>query len=501
MENWCKSLVFGFLAVNLFALLCVSCVDEQEYASGGDVKLAFGCDTLSFDTIFTTVGSTTKTVMVYNNEDKPILIERISLREGANSFFKLNVDGNVSSVVKNVEVGAKDSLYIFVRVELNPNNQSNPLLIEDAIEFDFNGGYQSVLLHAYGQDAYYHKPTHYLLGGETDTIHYSLANEGGETAGVEVSGGEIRWKSDKPHVIIGTCVVDSAFTLKLEANTRVHLGKDSEFWVYKDGSLQAVGDISAPVVFQSTRWDAHYSYTAGQWGMLRFIAGSRDNQLENVIIKNNTIGILVDTCVNASPTLKMRNTRIENCSYIGLYARGARVEGENVIVQNCGNYTLALTLGGRYNFVHSTFYNSWRYSTRTKPVLILNDYYLDVNDAVQYRPIEQANFYNCIVYGSLSEEELEFDLLQGGLTSYRFENCILKTKKYASDPNFVNCIFKDPQFENPSEGDLRPKATSPAIGAGNGVWSYNIPYDIFGTYRPDPPTIGAIEYQPLPEEE
>ncbi len=168
--------MFGFLAVNLFALLCTSCVDEQEYAGGEGVKLAFGCDTLSFDTIFTTVGSTTKTVMVYNHEDKPILIDRISLREGANSFFKLNVDGNTSAVVKNVELGAKDSLFIFVRVELNPNNQSNPLLIEDAIEFDFNGGYQSVLLHAYGQDAYYHKPMYHLLSGDSDRIHYSLAN-------------------------------------------------------------------------------------------------------------------------------------------------------------------------------------------------------------------------------------------------------------------------------------------------------------------------------------
>ncbi len=494
-----KGIIFLFVFANILGGLLSSCVDEQEYASGQSVELAFACDTLSFDTIFTTVGSTTKTLMVYNKEDKPILIDRISLREGTNSFFKLNVDGDTSRVVKNIEVGAMDSLYIFVRVELNPNNQSNPLLIEDAIDFVFNGKSSSVLLHAYGQDAYYHKPTHYLLSG-TDTIHYSLANDGGQTAGCEVSGGEIRWKTDKPHVVIGTCVVDSAFTLKLEANTRVHLCKDSEFWVYKDGSLQAVGDISQPVVFQSTRWDAHYAYTAGQWGCVRFIAGSKDNYLENVIIRNNTIGILVDTCVNASPTLTMRNTRVENCSYIGLYSRGATIEAQNLIVQNCGSYVLALSIGGKYNFVHSTFYNSWRYATRTKPCLLLNDYYIDVNDAIQYRPIEQANFYNCIITGSLSEEEMELDLLQGGFSSYYFENCIVKTKKYANSTDFVNCIFKDPKFVEASEGDLRPASGSVAIGAGSGVWSYSVPYDIYGTYRPDPPTIGAIEYVELPSE-
>jgi hypothetical protein len=49
-------------------------------------------------------------------------------------------------------------------------------------------------------------------------------------------------------------------------------------------------------------------------------------------------------------------------------------------------------------------------------------------------------------------------------------------------------------FVNSAEGDLNLQATSAAIGAGNGVWSYSVPYDINGNYRSDPPCIGAMEY-------
>lgn len=492
--------IFGVIFLTLVSSVFFSCVDEGEYASGDGVSLSFDNDTLSFDTIFTTFGSVTKKLMVYNNESKPLKIDYVKLKNGASSFFRLNVDASTDLVVRDVEIGAKDSLYIFVRVELNPNDQSNPLLVEDEIIFGFNGKTQRVLLHAYGQDVYYHEPKHYLLSENPasssgyDTIWYSLAEEGGDRSGCLVNGNEITWKNDKPHVILGTCVVDSAYTLNLTSGTRLCFDKESEFWVYKDGTLNAVGETSMPIRFESMRNDEHYASTAGQWGCVRFIAGSKDNVLDNVIIKNNIIGVLVDTCVNQSPTISMKNTRIENCSYIGVYSRGARIEGQNVIVQNCGNYTLALTMGGSYEFVHCTFANYWRYATRTKACLLLNDYYVDVNYNVQYRPVDKADFYNCIVYGSLAEEEIELDLLEGGISRYRFENCVLKSKDKSLDGNFVSCIFADPLFKDPAEGDLRVGVSSPAIGAGNGAWSYGVPFDINGVYRPDPPTIGALEY-------
>lgn len=489
--------VFFFLG---FAF--TSCVDEGDYTTSSSVELKFSSDTLSFDTVFTTIGSTTKILMVYNKENQAVKIDRIKLGGGVASYYRLNVDGDTSLVAKDIEIGAKDSLYVFVRLELDYNNQSNPLLVEDSIEFFFNNKHQKVLLQAFGQDAYYHKPSHYLLSqnqsGGYDTIWFSMAHENPESCGVIVNGNDIEWKNDKPHVVLGVCAVDSAYTLNLSANTKIHFQNSAEFWVYKDATLKAEGDVSQPIVFQGLRLDEYYKDIPGQWGCVRFMAGCKDNVLNNVVVKNATIGILVDTCVTNNPTIEILNTKIENCSYIGLYSRGAVLDMKNSLVQNCGSYLLALTLGGSYQFVHCTFANYYNYKTRTTPSLYFNDYYLDINYNVQYRAIERVEFYNSIVYGALSETEIEFDMIEQSLSTIRFDYCLAKYDVDNQNMNlFTNSIFnEEPLFIDASQGDLHLQENSPCIGKGSGVWGYNLPYDIEGNYRLDPPSIGAYEYKP-----
>jgi hypothetical protein len=497
---------FNFLISAIICLILgfsfISCVDENDYTSSPAVELKFSADTLMFDTVFTTIGSTTKILMVYNKENQAVKIDRIKLGGGVASYYRLNVDGDTSLVAKDIEIGAKDSLYIFVRLELDYNNQSNPLLIEDSIEFIFNNKSQKVLLQAFGQDAYYHKPSHYLLSqnqsGGYDTIWFSMAHENPESCGVIVNGNDIEWKNDKPHVVLGVCAVDSAYTLNLNANTKIHFQNSAEFWVYKDATLKAEGDVSQPIVFQGLRLDEYYKDIPGQWGCVRFMAGCKDNVLNNVVVKNATIGILVDTCVTNKPTIEILNTKIENCSYIGLYSRGAVLDMKNSLIQNCGSYLLALTLGGNYQFVHCTFANYYNYKTRTTPSLYFNDYYLDVNENVQYRAIERAEFYNSIVYGALSETELEFDMIEQSLSAIRFDYCLAKYDVDNQNVNlFTNSIFnEEPLFVDVSQGDLHLQENSPCIGKGSGVWGYNLPYDIEGNYRLDPPSIGAYEYKP-----
>lgn len=489
----------NFLMAIIVALLCasafVSCTNEEKYSSSDKITLQFSSDTITFDTIFTTIGSVTKQIRVFNPENDPVKLSYITVASGNTSYFRLNVDGDTSLVAKDVVIGAKDSLFIFVRVELDKNNQSNPLLIEDSIIFAFNGKTQSVLLMAYGQDAYYHKPTHSLKLGE-QTIQYSLANEGAEEVGVTVSGNYITWKTDKPHVILGTCVVDSAFTLDLSDNTLIYMGNNSDFWVYTDGTLKANGTISNPVVFQSLRTQDRYADIPGQWGKIWLWAGSKDNQMENVVVKNATIGIVVDTCINNNHTLEIKNTRIENCSSIGLYARGADIYAENLLIQNTGSYSLALSLGGSYEFIGSTIANYWSYSkTRTDAALILNDWYEANDGSIQARKIEKCDFHNCIIYGSLFENEIEFDLAENLGSSYSFDHCLIKSTLIKNNnQNIVSCIFnKDPMFVDVAEGDLHLEDSSPAISAGNGIYNNIVPYDIFGTYRLDPPCIGALE--------
>ena len=56
-------------------------------------KLEFSTDTVIFDTVFTTVGSITKQLKVYNTHKQPIIISNIYLAGGSNSKYRMNVDG------------------------------------------------------------------------------------------------------------------------------------------------------------------------------------------------------------------------------------------------------------------------------------------------------------------------------------------------------------------------------------------------------------------------
>lgn len=484
----------------------VGCTDEEKYSENKGIVLTFSQDTISFDTIFTAMSSITKQVRIFNPDKEAIKIDYITLGSGSNSYFRLNVDGDTSLVAKDLTIDGQDSIFVFVRCNIDIQNQNNPVLIEDSIIISFNDKQQKVLLMAYGQDAYYHKPTHVLSQGDSQ-IKYSLANEG-DDCGVILNGNNITWKNDKPHVIIGTCVVDSAFTLNLQSGTKVCMANNSDFWVYKQGSLNAIGTTSEPIYFQGIRNNTRYLSMAGQWGKVWMMAGSKDNNLENVRIKNATIGLVVDTNVSNNPTCKLLNVSIENCSSVGLYARGSYIEGKNVIIQNTASHCLALGLGGNYQFIGCTFANYWSYdNNRNDAVLLLNDWYTASDGSIINRPIEKAEFYNCIIYGSMYEEEIEFDLLGNNAqnidgtnpTTWLFDHCLIKSKRISNGmTNVSNCIFnRDPLFVDVSTNDLRLNNNSPAIKSGDGIWNTLISQDFYGNYRLDPPSIGAIEYQQL----
>lgn len=487
----------------------VSCINEEEYNKDGSVVLKFSEDTISFDTIFTTMGSVTKKITVHNRESEAIKIDRISLGAGAMSYFRFNADGDSGAVVNNVEIGAKDSIMIFVRVELEPNNDNNPLLIQDSLVFTFNGKQQNVQLLAYGQDAYYHKPEPHSFynqtTGEYTTLSCSLASDTSAGSGVELNGTEIVWKTDKPHVVVGSCVLAGNYTLNLESGTRIHMANNSGLTVLSGATLKAMGSLNEPVLFTSVRTQGRYSDIAGQWNGVYLSAGSKNNEMNYCTIKNAIIGLTVDTCVTqriddnnfSAPTLKIGNSTIENNSVYGMYLRGAVVDGYNLIVQNSGSYNVGLAMGGNYRFVYCTFVNYWfSNSTRNDATLVLNDWYKAQGGVEIVRPLYNAEFHNCVIYGNLASEEIEFDLKQRDNIPYSFDHCLLKTSLFSNTSSFSNmCLFNlDPKFKDVYENDVNPTSDSPLIGNADGNWNYMVPMDIYNNYRGTYPTIGAVEY-------
>ena len=119
------SILFFIVAVSLSM---VSCKKNNLLSKK---NLSFSVDTLVFDTVFTTIGSTTKQFKIYNNESKTVQIDEIELVGGESSPFRMNVDGLMGTKMTNIKLEGKDSLFVFVEVTLDINSQSLPLIIED----------------------------------------------------------------------------------------------------------------------------------------------------------------------------------------------------------------------------------------------------------------------------------------------------------------------------------------------------------------------------------
>ena len=106
------------VALLLLALLAGACTDYESFTQNTSAHLEFSADTIAFDTIVSTVPSTTKTLTVYNRNSSGLRISSVQLADGASSHFRVNVDGEWLSQGKGEDfrVYRKDS--IIVRIEV-----------------------------------------------------------------------------------------------------------------------------------------------------------------------------------------------------------------------------------------------------------------------------------------------------------------------------------------------------------------------------------------------
>ena len=437
------------LAVCLLPLLVTSCMKEDDWHTEV-AELDFSCDTMAFDTVFTQMGTTTRQFKVYNHTANAVRISEVTLQEGTASRFRLNVDGDTNMVARNVDIAAGDSIFIFVRANINPNQQTEPFLIEDAVLFRFDNGVQRLPLTAYGRNAVYHVPT--------DTIHYVDGTYPTDMFGNPYAYSVIdceHWRHDLPHVILGYAVVDSRHTLHLQEGDELYFATDAVLWVYDSATIDVRGTAQQPVLFTTLRHDGWYDYLPGQWGYLWLSMGSVDNYIDHAIVENGYMGIAVDSCANTNPTLRISNTQIRNHTLAGLRCNTAYVVGDNLLVSNCGMVTAALQYGGWYDFSHCTFANYWRYDSRTIPSVLVSNYYDDEESLVRYVWPMQGSMADCIIYGSLSNE-LAISLDSTPPVEFTLSHCLVRGGEWDEDPLFVD----------PAEGDFHLQEDSPALGIG-----------------------------------
>ena len=455
-----------------------SCEDEK-YVSSADVKLLFSVDTVMFDTVFTTIGSTTQHLKIYNPFAQKILISSIKLAKGETSNFRLNVNGVAANEVQNVEIAPYDSMYIFVEVTFNPNGQDLPLVVKDSIEFVTNTNEQDVDLVAWGQD-------------------FNLVK------GVQIKK-NTTWTSRKPYLVYNNAYVDSLAALTIEPGTKIYFHKDAGLYV--KGKLVAKGTVENPIHFSGDRLDAAYANIPDQWHGILLYSGSKNNEFANAEIKNAYIGLQVGNIESAgSSSVKLTNVKIQNMTYAGIFAMKSEIQAANCLVTNCGFYGVALLDGGNYEFNHSTIANYWGgygAKSRNTPALQIQNHLIVKKDKPAYfNDLVRADFYNCIITGNAFDgNELLLSKNNNALFNYKFDCCVLQVADTfkTNNEHFVNILKGiNPKFVDPiKKFNFELDTLSKAKDAANRFYSKLCPADLKGRDRllDAGPDIGALERQ------
>lgn len=459
-----KPFIRPFLLFALTALVLAGCRRDQLFTDDPGARLEFTQDTVLFDTIFTTVSSITKRFVARNPNNRAVRVN-IALEGGSPSPFRINVDGASGLSFEGVEIPGGDSIYVFVEATLDQNNQSNPLVLEDHILFNTNGNEQQVLLVAWGQDAHFFFPDRAIQGFPPFSIIAGEDDQGNTICET------VTWPNDKPYVIYGYAVVDSCSTLRIDPGVRVHVHGGGGLWIYRWGRILAEGTVEQPITFQSDRLEPLYAELPGQWDRIWINDGpaGQDHLLQNVVVKNALVGIQCETwpLIPDAPTsaarLNLNNVQVRNCSAAGILSRNYRITSNNLLVGDCGQYSVALTGGGEYKFYHSTIANFWDYEIRQTPAFIMTNTYGDITGAVQVRAIENSEFLNGIIHGSNPNEfQLEFnDAVPPQVT---FDRMMLRTDQNTSDP--VRFPFQDRIHRNQDPGFVNVAERNFQLGEG-----------------------------------
>lgn len=514
------------LFLGLIATFCfTSCRNELDFESSIGT-LSFSKETVYLDTVFTNIGSSTYTLKVYNNSDKNISIPNVRLGKGQASNYQLMVDGVPGKEFENVELLAKDSMFVFISVNSDVAD-ANPtdFLYTDEIQFGNGLNFQKVNLVTLIQDAVFIYPER---SGSPNNYTYEEIqlglDENGDPIKITgtnlshtdvVNGDELHWTNTKPYVIYGYAKIPENETLIVDAGAKVHFHANSGLIVADDASLEVNGGLSTyntdgsvlvnnEVVFEGDRLEPTYAEAAGQWGAVWFLPGSNANNITNLTIKNATVGMLVSgNDGTPTPTIDMTNVQIYNCTNVGILARTGNMTGKNVVVNNCGQASLACTFGGSYDFTHCTFANYW--SSPNQTCLVMDDY-----DGNSLYALNKADFKNCIFYGS---NNLGILLEKKGTTfNYKFDNCLIRfndfNNQFGSNPLyafnnstiFAGCLISNnsnsfnPKFKNTDKNKFNILLGSSVIGNAN--LSFSTFNDILGNSRATSSDIGAYEYLP-----
>lgn len=459
----------------------VGCISDDFTTSPSDT-LTFSTDTVSFDTVFTELGTPTARLKVFNRAKKSVNISSISFAD-PQSAFSMNVDGQSGTSFKDVEIRGGDSIFVFIECYIPEQSENVPQLVEDKLRFVTNGVTQDVTVEAWGQNVT-------RLRGLTVLEDMTFTDE-------------------RPYVVFDSLVIAPGATLRIEPGVDLLFHDGARFDVC--GTIEAVGAPGKMINMRGDRLDnvlpdVSYDILAGQWEGIRISPESFGNRLEYVDLRSTKAGVTVDSCTDLSrQKLLLVNSWIHNSQANSLEVNYAWVDAYGCVFSEAAKSAVALA-GGRHTFVQCTFSNYYLFTYPIDPLLRLDHCLPEELVENPDQPLMEARFQNCILYG------LPADINVGDLTGSNvfLQYCSLKSPG-EDDNNFQHCLWDtDPLFLTVRSDyyfNYHVAEDSPVIGMGDaGFVTPLCREDMDGidriTATPDgAPTLGAYAApQPSPSE-
>jgi hypothetical protein len=492
MTRWT---VLFFLALQMAAFS--SCDDGfGGYSDRRGDLLSFSTDTVAFDTIISTIITPYQGFKVYNRNGKALLISSVSMENGEDSPFRINVDGAAGSVFRDVELRANDSLYVLVDARPAENGVDEPRYLLDRVVFVTHDVKQTVVVEATSQDAEIWRGR--TIGSDT------------------IIGGR------KPYVVYDSLVIREGARVEVLDGVRFYMHGNAEVVVW--GSLCVRGLRDNPVLFRGDRFDYYlnitYDRVPGQWGGIRFGSESFDNEWENVFVRNGKFGMDFERSDTLRSKMRMRNVVLTNFKGFGLRAVNSRVEAENCEFSNTKDVTVDL-YGGVYGFIHCTIANYYRSyqeagwgNSDNATVRLMGVRPDEATGEREYFPVLRASFYNSVIWGNnmSGRSAISIDRDEKSVVIPFFLNCLIPNSGPADgnpndDPAFVvSCVAGvDPRFRLTDSPDLiydfRLDSLSPARNIADRTIAQRLPEDPDGHSRlsDEGPDMGAYEFVPIVE--
>ncbi|MGV3539723.1 MAG: hypothetical protein ACO1OQ_07930 [Rufibacter sp.] len=460
-----KAVLQSLVLVCAIALGIGACTPtDEEITPDASALLRFEADSVVFDTVFTQVGTITKRLKVYNTHKNALRISEIKLGKAA-SPFQVIVNGMQGTQFQNLEVRGGDSLLVLVKATIDPDAQDQPFLVEDDLQFLTNGNQQQVKLVAYGQNANFYRNNY-------------------QTGCAEI------WSGKKAFVIYDSVTVPAGCTLTIEKGVQVYLQNKAKLKVL--GTLRVEGEHEERVRFQQIRQEEQYRNAPGQWQGLEFSAGSRNNVLRYVEIKNAVTGILLKAEGNSTPQVTLENAFLKNMLQAGVFSVGGQVRMENSVITNCGEVAFAGVGGGQYELLFSTIANYSPEFVRYTPSVIFLEKYEVLGKVLREGP-SQTEVVNTIIWGRL-DDELQISPLGAG-SSRNIQHSFIKTQTHKAEleaTGLANKINVDPKFVDPDVFNFQLIKLSPANKMGIPVPGVTKDYENKERHATTP-DVGAFE--------